>query len=148
MCTLTGPMIEDRAPKEGIVAYRVVRVEKDGRVTSVYEHCVPSKRSGKLFANMVPLKIGSRMKCKNLEPTIEKSPWSVDYPTKRNEVGFYAFSDLRGALTARAIVGYYRPGMSVARVRLFGRVVLHRNGYRAEYMKIEAIVCGRRPKGK
>lgn len=145
MCTLHGTEVETKAPKEGIIAYRVMRVKhhitaKPG-LFSVYTHY----RSPYEFQTVgAEYKLGVKYKAKNYT-TSNAMYLGESYPTKNNEMGFYAFKTYQQALKARKLVGLAKGCMSVARVRLFGRMVWYEDGYRAEYMKVEAIVCGRRP---
>lgn len=132
MCNLMGYKGLVDLPKEGVIAYRVVRADREKKqYTSVYKKELGGIKEGKF----VTLKVGVKLKATNkymyLRPVDGPVINAVD-PT-----GFNVFKTFQEAKTQNP-----RYEHAIARVRIYGQAAEFGNGYRAEYMKIEAICCG------
>lgn len=130
MCTLFGSLGTIDLPKEGRVVYRVVRVDKiKKQYTSVYTKSLGD--CGKKFYPVLPL--NKKMKAKTAYLFVSED----EIITLRGYAGFYVFKTFEEAMNQRS--SKHTP---VVRARIYGKAVEYLNGYRAEFMKIEAVCNG------
>lgn len=138
MCSLVGELARyaDVLPKEGKIAYRVVKVDrKMSKMTALYMHDGQRKRQ--------EYKIGGLETAKaTAVERMQKRKCAEMYSNS----GFYVYKTYREALSERWRTFGGDVGFSIARVRVFGRAVVYFNGMRCEKMIVESIVCGRRVK--
>ena len=127
MCQLNGIGMESKLKREGLVGYRVVKIERN-IMSSLWPH---AKRT--LFDFSV-YTIGKTHKA--------TGEMKYNIAGIYNNTGFHAFYTYAEALKQRSNV----KGHSIVRCRMYGNATVYTNGLRAERMKIEAIVCGRRLK--
>lgn len=127
MCQLNGIGHEMKLNRGGVCGYRVVIV--DGNVmSSLYPHFKRASYGRSFY------KIGKTYKATGSKGAIIASG--------HNNTGFHAFYTYAEALKQRPTT----KGCSIVRCRMYGNATVYTNGLRAERMKIEAIVCGRRLK--
>jgi hypothetical protein len=135
MCTLFHPFSHTiDLPKDGVVCYRVVRLDtKKKCYTSVY----PKQVGGIARSQYIPFKMGKKHKA-----TRKYAYGQLPAPLigVYSNTGFYVFKTFKEAVKQLRKCN----GETVVRVRIYGEALEYTNGYRAEYMKIEAVCFGRR----
>jgi len=73
----------------------------------------------------------------NVTAIADARPKMTERHTWFNEHGFWAFKTYNKASQQKAKASYM--GVVIAKVELFGQIVEHEHGYRAEYMRIVKV---------